>query len=179
VQICYSKLHWDRPISCRRSTHGGIGGHFSFCFRKARRSSRAGWCSDNSVDMYSDGFRFESRPSYRLSWEFLWFSSLFRDSVTCNSIPRQRPQHTHGQQYGGSVFFVSAHGPLLCKACGDVTQQCVAITCHVFFVKRGDVTQQCVAITWHVFCVALWRRTTVCNGHVTCFLWCVVRAAAI
>jgi hypothetical protein len=33
--------------------------------------------------------------------------------------------------------FVSAHGPLLCNAHAACT--------------RSDVTQECVAITWHVF----------------------------
>jgi hypothetical protein len=60
----------------------------------------------------------------------------------------QRPQHTHGPKNGGIVFFVSAHEALLCNA-RDVTQQCVAITWHVFSVMRfpcrGYITSLLVA----------------------------------
>jgi hypothetical protein len=37
-------------------------------------------------------------------------------------------QHTHHQQYCGSVFFVAANGPLLYNACSVTSQQCVGIT---------------------------------------------------
>jgi hypothetical protein len=47
--------------------------------------------------------------------------------VICKSIVRQRPQHTHCQQYR-SVLFVSVQ---LAQA-QLRTQQCLEITCHVF-----------------------------------------------
>jgi hypothetical protein len=58
--------------------------------------------------------------------------------MTFKSIPRQRPQHTHDQQYGGSVFFVSVHGPMLCNARGDVATVCsVHVTCFLTVTREG------------------------------------------
>jgi hypothetical protein len=52
---------------------------------------RAAYSSESSVNIY----------------QTIW-CHIQEDIVTFKSITRQRPQHTRGQQYGGSVFFMSA-----------------------------------------------------------------------
>jgi hypothetical protein len=48
----------------------------------------------------------------------MWVDNI----VTCKSTARQCQQHTRGQQYKTSVFFVSAYWTVAIQ-CGDVTQQ--------------------------------------------------------
>jgi hypothetical protein len=56
------------------------------------------------------------------------------------------------QQYCERVSFVPAHGPLLYNA------------------WAGDITQQCVGITWHVFLLFV-ETSDSSSGHMTSFLW--------
>jgi hypothetical protein len=48
--------------------------------------------------------------------------------MACSSVTKQRPQHTRGQQYGNSVFFVRGRAVAMQSASCDVIQQFVAVT---------------------------------------------------
>jgi hypothetical protein len=77
---------------------------------------------------------------WRISSRHCWAAARWALSSACAM-----------QQYCGICSLMSADWPLLYNA------------------WAGDVTQQCVGITWHIF---LWFAVTSDNssGHVTCFL---------
>jgi hypothetical protein len=74
-------------------------------------------------------------------------TDLLKTLLGGGSVTRSNTRAT--QQYGGSVFFVSAHGPLLCNAHGDVTPEWEAITREPQQIRMQQKSS-CVFCAWSV-----------------------------